>query len=149
MSHLVSFIVQLFLFRFLITLYLVNPLIMLFRMVHCWSFFFNIFIEKSPIYDEELSPSLLEMVSLTTTLQESICERLLSKKKSDFVAFFRRNRGTVYKIILQSGSDSTIIQRFTRNQFCFSGMQNVMRRYPKVMKKNFSLIMTLSQFFRS
>jgi len=93
-AHFVSFRTQPFLFQSETTLYLGNAQMLFFRMVCSRSFFVNVFIEKSPVYDERLSLSLLgddsliathsQIFSLIATFKQNICRKPIIFRKNPF-----------------------------------------------------------------
>ena len=157
LPYLVSLGTRLFYIQSKILLYSDDPWILLFPMIYKFPFYLRVIMEKLAVYDEGVRLSLLSIDSVITTLQQNfdpnndapakIREKLLLKKKNIFFAFSVRNRGRVSKTILQSGLNSTILQRFTKNQLCFSGMKNSMRRYPKLIFKKMTIITTASNSF--
>ena len=115
-SHLVSSRAQLFQLRFQIILYLVNPQILLFRMVCLRPFFFDVFMEKSAVYEQGLSPSLLGITSLITTpsnffslittFQRKSSQKAVVFEKNLFSRFLFGKRGKVSLAVLKSMSSS-------------------------------------------
>ena len=116
MSHLVSFRAQLSQLRFQIVLYLVNPQILLFPIVYLSPFVFDVFMEKSPVYEQGLAPSLLgitslittpsNFVSFITTFQQKPGHKAIVCEKKLISRFLFGKRGKVSLAVLKSISSS-------------------------------------------
>ena len=87
LSYLVWVHAQLFSIWGKIFLYMHNRWILLFQIVHKRSFFFNVFMEKLAVYDDELHLSLLGALSLISTLIQN-SSKIQSFQKNKFFTSF-------------------------------------------------------------